>query len=121
MSIAETIPGGCYRSPDGSWHNANGEPITPPADVAAAQAASDAAKSPEPVAEDAPAPAAAPAPAPVAVEATDAAVELAEANEIDLATVTGSLKDGKIGVDDVRAAIAARDAEDDGEEPAGDE
>lgn len=115
MSITTTIPGGCYRSPDGSWHNANGEPIDPPAEIAAAQAASEDVAPPAPAesgeSDDTPV-----VVAPAAVEATDSARELAEANDLDLASVTGTLKDGKVGVDDVRAAIAARDEGSDDDE-----
>lgn len=26
--MAETVPGGAYQNPDGSWHDANGKPIS---------------------------------------------------------------------------------------------
>lgn len=45
-----------------------------------------------------------------AVDATDAAVVLAEAENIDLSTVEGSGKDGRIVEPDVQGAIAERDA-----------
>lgn len=44
------------------------------------------------------------------VDATDAAAKLAEAEKIDLSTVTGTGKDGRIVEGDVRKAIAERDA-----------
>jgi pyruvate/2-oxoglutarate dehydrogenase complex dihydrolipoamide acyltransferase (E2) component len=42
------------------------------------------------------------------VEATDAAQRLADENNIDLGSLTGSGADGRVTVNDVRAAIEAR-------------
>jgi pyruvate/2-oxoglutarate dehydrogenase complex dihydrolipoamide acyltransferase (E2) component len=44
-----------------------------------------------------------------AIDATEAAVALAEENDIDLANVEGSGEDGRILVSDVEDAIAERD------------
>lgn len=46
---------------------------------------------------------------PASQDATDAAIELAEAEKIDLATVTGTGEGGRIVIDDVRKAVEARD------------
>lgn len=42
---------------------------------------------------------------PVGPDATDAAQELAREQGVDLATVNGTLTDGRIGIEDVRRAI----------------
>jgi len=44
-----------------------------------------------------------------APDATQSAIDLAEEEGIELADVEGTLAGGRIGVDDVRAAIEARD------------
>ena len=46
-----------------------------------------------------------PIPAPVAVDATDAAEALAEENDIDLSTITGTGANGRITVGDVKALL----------------
>lgn len=38
--MTETIPGGAYQNPDGSWHDANGKPL-PSSKVREAQARQD--------------------------------------------------------------------------------
>jgi hypothetical protein len=48
--------------------------------------------------------------APAEVQASAAARELAEAEDIDLSTLTGSEEGGKINVNDVREAVAAKDS-----------
>jgi hypothetical protein len=50
---------------------------------------------------------------PAEIEATDTAVELAAANGVNLSTVTGTGKDGRVTVGDVRNAIAGQGDADD--------
>lgn len=51
---------------------------------------------------------------------TDAAVKLAEDEDIDINAVAGTGQDGRVTVDDVSDAIEARDLDDDDEEDSND-
>lgn len=87
-----SIPGGYYIGADGVPHDAHGNPI-----VEGGPSGGDST--------------------PSGPKASAAAIELAEANGIDLQVLQGSGAEGAIKVDDVRAAIEAKSQDDgDGED-----